>query len=220
MSDSIHVFNKVADSYDDWYSHPQGNQIFKAELNVVNHLIPEKGFGVEVGAGTGIFAKHLTSIERLVICLDPSPKMLSQAKKRDIISILGVGEYLPFRRGVLDFAYLVAVVEFLDDPVTVFEDIHRTLKKSGSLTVLFINSDSVWGDFYRELGIKGDLVFKNAKLYSFNQVVGLLSLAGFIVTSSVGTLTSGPMEQEVGGELVAPSSSTGVIVVTVYAFLE
>jgi ubiquinone/menaquinone biosynthesis C-methylase UbiE len=219
MSDSIRAFNKVADSYDDWYSHPQGNQIFNAELNVVDHLIPEKGFGVEVGAGTGIFAKHLTSVERLVICLDPSPKMLSHALKRGIISILGVGENLPFRQSVLDFAYLVAVVEFLDDPVTVFEDIRWTLKKSGSLTVLFINSDSVWGDFYRELGIKGDLVFKNAELYSFNQVVELLSLADFIVTSSVGTLTTGPMEQEVSGELVAPSSSTGVIAVTAYAFL-
>ena len=219
MSDSIRAFNKVADSYDAWYSHPQGNQIYKAELNVVDHLIPEKGFGVEVGAGTGIFAKHLTSVERRVICLDPSPKMLSQALKRGIISILGVGENLPFRQSVLDFAYLVAVVEFLDDPVTVFGDIHRTLKKSGSLTVLFINSDSVWGDFYRELGIKGDLVFKNAELYSLNQVVELLSLADFIVASSVGTLTTGPMEQEVGGELVAPSSSTGIIAVSAYAFL-
>lgn len=219
MSDFIRAFNLVADSYDDWYSHPQGNQIFNIELKVLNLFIPEKGFGVEVGAGTGIFAKHLSSVERLVISLDPSPKMLSQAKKRDIISILGVGENLPFRKGVLDFMYLVTVVEFLDDPFTVFKDICKTLKKSGSVTVLFINSNSVWGDFYRDLGSKGDPVFKNAKFYSFNQVVELLSLTSFTVSNSVGTLTSGPMELQVSGELVNPGRSTGIIAIQGYASL-
>ena len=213
MSDVIRAFNIVANSYDEWYKHPQGRQVFNAELGAMETMVPATGIGLELGAGTGIFAEHLSNEERMIICLDPSKDMLSKARSRDMLSVLGVGDLLPFRVGILDFTYLITVLEFLENPEGVFEEAKRTAKQDSYLVILFINSESVWGDFYREIGSKGDPVFQHAQLFTLKQVIELLGKSGYTVCAHVGTLTTGPMEQAVGGELVGLPGNAGVIIV-------
>jgi len=76
LNKKTEIFTQTAESYDEWYYHPQGKQIFEAELNVVNSLIPDEGTGLEVGSGTGIFAERLSRDGRIIICLDPSKGMM------------------------------------------------------------------------------------------------------------------------------------------------
>jgi ubiquinone/menaquinone biosynthesis C-methylase UbiE len=213
LRDKIEAFNMVADSYDDWYNHPQGRQVFQAERNAIHNMIPASGLGVEIGAGTGIFAESLTEDYRSIICLDPSVKMLVKAKTRGLTCILGYGDSLPFRKDTLDFAYMVTVLEFIAEPVEVFKEIKQTVKEKAPLSMLFINADSSWGKLYREIGSKGDPVFKHAKLYTHEEVNRLLDLAGYRITSALGTLNSDPMNQNVDGTLVEPSPRSGVIVI-------
>ena len=212
MSDIIRTFDLVAFTYDDWYNHPQGRQVFDAELKAVDMHIPKEGIGLELGAGTGIFAEHLTRVRRTVVCLDPSGEMLKKATKRGMTSVLGVGEALPLRVGVLDFTYMVTVLEFLEDPMAVLGEIREAAKGGAELTLLFINSESSWGDLYREIGSKGDPVFRHAKLYTMAEVEALLTASGYRVTERAGTLTTQPMETEVEGAITEPSSENGVIV--------
>ncbi len=162
MSDAIRAFDLVAVTYDDWYNHPQGRQVFDAELKAVDMHIPKEGIGLELGAGTGIFAEQLTGVMRTVVCLDPSGEMLTKATERGMASVLGVGEALPLRVGVLDFTYMVTVLEFLEDPAAVLREIRETAKGGAELTLLFINSESAWGDLYRDIVSKGDPVFRHA----------------------------------------------------------
>ena len=117
MSDKNEAFNAVAGTYDNWYMHPQGKQVFEAERGAVQHMIPTNGLGLEIGAGTGIFAESLTKFERTILCLDPSTMMLSKTRKRGLMCILGLADPLPIRENVLDFSYMVTVLEFLDSPV-------------------------------------------------------------------------------------------------------
>ena len=217
MSDIIRAFDLVAGTYDDWYNHPQGRQVFYAELKVVDVHIPKEGIGLEMGAGSGIFAEHLTRAGRTIVCLDPSREMLKKAADRRMTFVLGVGDALPLRVGVLDFTYMVTVLEFLDEPVAAFCEIRETAKRGAGLTVLFINSESSWGALYRDIGSKGDLVFKHARLYTMAEVEALFTLSGYSVTEKAGTLTTQPMEAEVGGAITEPSSQNGVIVLRAYA---
>jgi len=210
---SISAFNKVAGEYDAWYNHPQGKQVFTAELNAVDQLLPSEGIGLELGAGTGIFSQHLTKSDRMIICLDPSEEMLVRAKERDLPIVLGLADYQPFRVGVLDFTFLVSVMEFLDNPVQVFKENVDTAKPEATMTVLFINSDSPWGDFYRDIGSKGDTVFQHAKLYTLSEAAETLEKAGYRILQAVGTLGSGPMESPVDGSLTPPSEKSGVLVI-------
>ncbi|MCW3989732.1 MAG: class I SAM-dependent methyltransferase [Candidatus Bathyarchaeota archaeon] len=217
MSDAIRAFDLVAVTYDDWYNHPQGRQVFDAELKAVDMHIPKEGIGLELGAGTGIFAEHLTGVRRTVVCLDPSGEMLKKAAERGMASVLGVGEALPLRVGVLDFTYMVTVLEFLDEPAAVLGEIRETAKEGAELTLLFINSESAWGDFYRDIGSKGDPVFRHARLYTMVEVEALMTVSGYSVTERAGTLTTQPMETEVEGAITEPSSENGVIVLRAHA---
>jgi ubiquinone/menaquinone biosynthesis C-methylase UbiE len=217
LSDAIRAFDLVAVTYDDWYNHPQGRQVYDAELKAVDMHIPKEGIGLELGAGTGIFAEQLTGVMRTIVCLDPSGEMLKKAAERGMASVLGVGEALPLRVGVLDFTYMVTVLEFLDEPAAVLGEIRETAKEGAELTILFINSESSWGDFYRDIGSKGDPVFRHARLYTMVEVEALMTVSGYSVTERAGTLTTQPMETEVEGAITEPSSENGVIVLRAHA---
>ncbi len=213
MNKKIDAFNTVAGFYDDWYKHPQGKQVFQAEKNAVESLIPEKGLGIEIGAGTGVFTKALTTVNRSILCLDPSVEMMKKARNRDLPCILGVGDSLPIRCNSIDFSYMVTVLEFLDEPYDLFKETKKIGKHDATLTILFINSDSSWGELYRNIGKNGDPVFRQANLFSLDQVSALLNKSGYSIIDAKGTLNSDPANQEVDDRLVEPSDKCGVIII-------
>lgn len=213
LSDKIEAFNAVAGFYDDWYDHPQGKQVFEAEKNAVNHMIPQQGLGVEIGAGTGVFAESLTTEHRTVICIDPSAEMLRNAKKRDLPCILGFGDYLPLRKALIDFSYMITVLEFLNEPNRLFREIKYNSKENHVFSVLFINTESSWGDLYRDIGAKGDTVFQHAKLYSLETVSMMLKEVGYKISDAKGTLNSAPTDQEIDTKLIEPSEKSGVLII-------
>ncbi len=213
MSDKINAFNIVADKYDDWYKHPQGKQVFEAELKGVEGMIPKKGLCLEVGAGTGFFAYHLTNLEGKILCLDPSVEMLSRAKNRGLPCIIGVGNSTPLRQGVIDFGYLVTVLEFLDKPVELLTEFRENAQAYAPISILFINAESKWGEFYRKIGKQGDTVFQHAKLYNSRQVIKLLNKAGYKVKKSIGTLNSDPFDKKVDQRLLKASEKSGIIII-------
>jgi SAM-dependent methyltransferase len=213
VRDTVRAFDSAAAGYDDWYRHPQGVKVLKAELDAVERLIPSGGLGLELGAGTGVFAHGLTSPDRVIVCLDPSLEMISRAAGRGLPSVAGVGDHLPFRGESLDFTYMVAVLEFLGDPAAVFREVRAAAKAGSPLTVMFINPDSAWGRFYGEIGSKGDPVFRHARLRSLDEAEALLREAGYAVEETLGTLTTGPMEPDVGAELRIRCEGCGVVAV-------
>lgn len=213
MREPVRAFDSVAGSYDDWYLHPQGAQVLRAELAVMTRLLPPGGLGLELGAGTGVFAHALRSPSREIVCLDPSPGMLRRAKERGLAAAMAAGDSLPFRPGALDFAYMATVLEFLGDPVGVFSEVRAAMRAGSPLVVLFINSSSAWGRFYTEIGSKGDPVFRHAQLRGLKEVKRLLGDAGYHIEASLGTLTTGPTEPQVGDGITAPSDECGVVAV-------
>ncbi len=77
--------------------------------------------------------------------------------------------------------------------------------------MLFINRESSWGELYTKMGEAGDPVFTYAKLLTEGEVAESLEAAGFEVASSLGTLTTSPSSEEVGGDAVSPGPSAGVV---------
>lgn len=213
MSKKIDAFNTVAGFYDDWYAHPQGKQVFEAERDAVENMLPIAGIGVEIGAGTGVFAESLTTEQRTVLCLDPSVEMLRKAKKRGLPCILGYGDHQPIRRDLLDFGYMITVLEFLNNPVATFTEFKDNAKKIAALSVLFINSESSWGTLYHDIGEKGDTVFQHARLYTCKEVEKLLESAGYRVVDIKGTLNSEPTSPVIDRRLVESSNQSGVLVI-------
>ena len=213
MCEAVRAFDRAAQGYDDWYRHPQGAQVLKAEMDLLNQLLPSCGLGLEIGAGTGVFAHGLTNQDRVIVCLDPSLEMISRAAARGLPSVAGDGDSLPFRGVTMDFTYMVTVLEFLGDPVAVFKQVKATAKAGSPLAILFINPESAWGRFYVEIGSRGDPVFRHARLRSLGEAEELLREAGYKVEKALGTLTTGPIEPKVGAEVRASCEGCGVIAV-------
>ncbi len=212
MNEKVKVFNQVANVYDDWYEHPQGKQVFLAERDAVNYMLPSKGVGLEVGLGTGAFASSLENEDRPIICLDPSTEMISKAKEKNLHNVLGYGHKPPFRR-VFDFSYMVTVIEFVVNPVETLKGIKDVCKMKAPYTLLFINSESSWGDLYRDIGSKGDPVFSQARLYSLDEITKILEESCYQVVDSKGTLSSPPMSSEVDARIIEVNNKVGVIIV-------
>jgi len=139
--------------------------------------------------------------------------MLAKARERKMPAIMGVCEYIPVTEGAVGFVYMVTTLEFLEYPVAALKQVRGTTKKDGPLTIMFINADSVWGSLYRQIGAKGDPVFRHARLRSLSEVHEILVKAGYVIQECVGTLTTGPDEIDVGGDIKEPSPETGVILV-------
>ena len=213
MSESIKAFDRAAASYEDWYRQPMGAYVLSSELRGLEALLPSSGLGAEMGAGTGIFAEHLASEGRPVVCIDPSPGMLEQAARKGLQSILATAEGCPLRPGCLDFAYMVTALEFLPDPIAALRSIGAALKEDAPLVTLTINRQSAWGRLYAKLAEGGDPIFSHARLYTAEEVHAYLRNAGYETLETLGTLTAAPGEVESETKLVPAGPDAGVILV-------
>ena len=213
MSEAVDAFDRVAFSYDTWYETEKGRQVLSAERRIVVGFLPNEGIGLEIGAGTGVFAEALTNSMRCVVCLDLSNKMLARAAGRGLPCVLGSAEAMPLRGESLGFAYMVTVIEFLEDPVASFKEASRVTIQNAPIVTLFINRESDWGELYTAMTEKGDPIFRYAHLYTLDEVEEIARRAGLKRGGALGTLTESPTSPDAGDELIVPGRETGVIAV-------
>jgi ubiquinone/menaquinone biosynthesis C-methylase UbiE len=194
LKEIVKLFDTVVEKYDSWYDSEAGKIVLKTEAEMLRRALPE-GLGVEIGAGTCRFSS-LLSDGRSIICLEPSTSMLMYGYMRGRCpeALAAVAEYSPLRSGCVSFAYMVTVLEFLEEPVKVIAEVRRILREGGTIAVLFIERESSWGKLYRDAASKGlDPVFARARFYSAEEVDELLREAGFKVKRHLRALDYPPL---------------------------
>jgi len=139
----IEPFEKFPDRYDEWFR--TNNLIYQSELHAVKDLLPEGGVGLEVGIGSGRFAKF----PGIKLGVDPSSKMRNIAHSRGIEVIDAVAESLPFNNKQFDYVLMVTTICLLDDVDTAFKEVFRVLKSHGFFIVGFIDKESPLGHQYQ-----------------------------------------------------------------------
>ncbi|MEZ0345828.1 MAG: class I SAM-dependent methyltransferase [Infirmifilum sp.] len=191
-SEIAHLFSRHAGEYDSWYETPSGRVVLEAEARLLDKVLP-LGIGLDLGAGTGVFAERL-SRTREIVCLDPSPGMLERARGRCLHMVLGVAEFPPFRQGSLDFIYMVTVLEFLQEPLQALSAAKQLLKPTAVLAILSVEKNSSWGRLYQELAAENkDPILAAGRFYSEGEVEGLLGRAGYHVYARGATLDYEPL---------------------------
>ncbi len=170
--DGMAVFDRYADEYDRWFD--ENKPLYQAEVNALRRLIPETGFGVEIGIGTGRFAAPFG----IRIGVEPSINMAHITARRNIAVCLGVGERLPFRNGQFDFALLVTVICFVKDAAQFLREVGRIVKVGGNAILGFMDKESPLGRLY-ESRKATDKFYKEAHFFSPPEIASLLHQAGF-----------------------------------------
>lgn len=197
----VSAFDQNTKDYTRWYDKEPGSLIFESEVKALE-TFPLKGFGIEVGVGTGEFSARLN----IPLGLDPSLKMLEIARKRGISTIRGLGEHLPVKNESLDYVLLNFTICFLSNPAKSLSEAWRILKYGGFIIIGFIPRESYWGRAYLKKGRQGHRIYRYARFHTLNEVEELLRDGKFKIEGYSATLSQGIGEK---AKVETPSSKIG-----------
>ncbi|MDP3359193.1 MAG: class I SAM-dependent methyltransferase [Lutibacter sp.] len=170
----IKIFNENVEAYEAWYE--KYPEVYLSEVAAIKEQmlkLPENIKGIEVGLGTGRFAKVLGIKEGI----EPASEMAELALKRGIEVINGTAENLPIKDLYYDFVLFVTICH-LNNVKRAFKEAYRILKPKGSIIIGFIDKDQKIGKTYEENKMRSTF-FRYANFYSVVQVTKLLKEAGF-----------------------------------------
>jgi len=170
-------FDEHLNEYEQWFS--DNRYAYESELEAIRNILPEKGKGIEIGIGSGVFAAPLGIIEGI----EPSGVMREKAAERGLHVIDGVAENLPLADKSYDFALMVTTICFVDDISRSFAEAHRILKDDGFLVLGFVDKESPVGKLYLSLKNKS-IFYKDARFYSTEEVYRVLWENDFTIIST------------------------------------
>jgi len=176
-------FDTHADMYEQWFQ--KHKMVYETELEAIRLILPEKAVngdgepaGVEIGAGSGLFASRLG----ISYGLEPSAVMLEKAKERGLEMKQGVAEKLPYPDSCFDYTLMVTAICFLDDMQKAFHEIRRVLKTGGVAIFGFVDKDSPLGQQYQQHK-EENVFYAPATFYSATEVLENLEETGFTTES-------------------------------------
>lgn len=166
---SVDYFDGHVLKYDRWYD--RYPEIFTKEVKFLKDVANIKHPAVEIGVGTGRFAKEL----RVDFGIDPAFNMLKLAKEKGLDVICGAGENLPLESDFFSTVLMIITIEFVSDPEKVLEESRRVLRQDGNLVIAFIESDSDLGSGYQR---KGGF-YASAKFFTEKKLIGMIKDIGY-----------------------------------------
>ena len=141
--------NKQAERYEHWFTTPTGRFVLDRESRLLQRMIStwprRKQKLVDIGCGAGHFAHMFWEWGFDVSGIDGSPAMLKRARERmgnQMELQVGVAERLPYDDNEFDFATLITVLEFCDDPVAAIAEAARVARKG--IVIGFLNRYSLY----------------------------------------------------------------------------
>jgi SAM-dependent methyltransferase len=170
---SARHFDTQARAYDAWFD--EHSAVYESELRAVRQALPRRGRGVEIGIGSGRFAKPLG----ITTGVDPSVGMSAITRSRGVHVICGIAEELPFVDDRFDFVLMVTVLLFLDDPLPAFHEVYRILHEGGIFVLAFVDGDSMLAHHYERKRRERNSTFRYSRFYSVSEVERFLRKAGF-----------------------------------------
>ena len=192
------VFDVFAERYDAWYDKPFGKSAFTLENACIKSLCKNlKRPFLEVGVGTGRFAQAL----KIEYGTDVSNGMLKFTKQKEITAVKGKGESLPFISSFFNAVFIIVTLCFVDDPIQFLKETSRVLKDDGAVILGLILKESPWASFYREKGKAGNIFYRIAKFYSFEELKTLIEKAELKIEETSSTMFQPPTKAPLHFEL-------------------
>lgn len=164
----MNSFDYTAAKYEQWFQ--KNHELFKSELKAIQNLIEEDlGEALEIGVGTGVFAKALNIKEGI----EPSKEMAKYATQRGIdVTISTIEEFQIEKK--YNSIFMITVDPFIKNLEGVFNKIHSVLTNSGCVYLVILDRETPLGKIYNK-NKEQDENYKYANFYSFDEVSKMLS---------------------------------------------
>jgi len=199
------VFDRYYQEYDEWYD--RHKFAYLSELEALKKVLPYKGFGLEIGVGTGRFSAVLG----INVGIDPSWNMVKIAQRRGVKGVVGIGEALPFKNGRFAYVVLMVTICFVENPSLVMQETKRVLRSGGRIIIGIVDKNSFLGRKYQS---KKSKFYERANLYSPEEIGKVLSNTGFQKIQYYQTLFSFPEEMTSIDRIEKGSGVGGFAVIT------
>jgi ubiquinone/menaquinone biosynthesis C-methylase UbiE len=102
---------------------------------------------LDLGCGTGRYSAALAAhFKTCVFAIDPSEKMLSEARRKGsdrVHLVRGSGEAVPLGDGAVDLVFVSMVFHHFKDPRQAAQECHRVLRENGVLCLRAATSDRI-----------------------------------------------------------------------------
>jgi len=179
---------EVAETYDTWYDLPLGATADRLEKALVQRLArPRVGErALDVGTGTGHFARFLADLGVKVTGVDTSEAMLTQARARhpDIPFQSADARHLPFPADSFDLVLSITMLEFTDEPERAVEEMVRVTKMGGRVVLGLLNGESPWAQVRKTEAQQQDTPYAHAHFVTADEMLALLGRFGHVRWSS------------------------------------
>lgn len=136
--------------YDQWARTSQGAFALRQEEHLLQGLIApwprRKQKLLDIGCGAGLFLDFFWSCGFDLTGLDQNPDLLARARDKmggRVDLHLGRADHLPFDDREFDYASIMTVLEFMDDPGAVLREAARVARKG--ILITFLNRSSLHG---------------------------------------------------------------------------
>lgn len=168
---------EAARRYEAWYATPAGCAMANAEEAVLGEmlgLLPGARSLLEVGCGTGHFARWFAAQGLRVVGLDASPAMLAVACERDggRDYVLGSAGQLPFADHSFDIVAFITSLEFVADAAGALREANRVARDGMLLGVL--NLASPLGVGRKARALYRPTPYRVARFYTPWELAGLI----------------------------------------------
>jgi len=171
-------FGSIASEYDQWFYTPLGRVYGKLETRALNRFLPSAASGnilLDAGCGTGYWSEHFSALGFRIYGVDISPEMIDVAQRKSIPNtdfIVGDITNLPFPNEYFDVVTAITVLEFVDEPLRVVQEMVRCVKKNGIILIAVLNESS---PLARKRKRQGDKTFQNADMFNREKLYKVLS---------------------------------------------
>ena len=183
QSQAGYDFDKIADSYDSWYSPAIGSMYDRLEKRAFDRFIGNHNGGkqlLEIGCGTGHWSKYFSEKEFEVTGIDISEKMIKTANKKNIPHCrfqVADGRSLSFFDNSFDVAAAITTLEFSENAESIISEMARCVKPKGKLFFGVLNSLSSYNQKKQR---NAGSVYAYSQLFSPQQLKNILEHYGTV----------------------------------------
>lgn len=171
-------FSSIANSYDAWYETALGRVCDVLEKRAVQRMLPRPKNGarlLDVGCGTGHWARFFSDLGFRVTGIDCSPAMVHVASAKEIPNAsfeVADAHVLPLGDHSFDVAAAITTLEFGHSPTVVVREMVRCTRRPGGVVLLGVLNPLC--DLNRIRKATGKPPYSSARLFSPNEVQAML----------------------------------------------
>ncbi len=182
-------YDQISDQYDHHYDYSKGRCY---HIHVSKHLmqmIPDRGFLLDVGCGTGLFVEKYIADGGTAVGIDISRGMIRQACRRcrQTDFTVGVGETLPFADETFDSIASLLAFSYMKDPQRMLAESYRVLKPGGTIAICTLGKKLLTAGIPAIYQLGDKLHINHVAAHDFgeryfneDEMTGLFTGAGFI----------------------------------------